>query len=114
MRALKSAAAGDRGPGCLSSALSANVAVTDQNVGLQSCRLGAYGSGPARVYSLVGPRGWPVSRTRVNGVMGGTGGMGVTGHAMGSTCYTLVKVTRGYPRIFTGAPGLLMFARGLA
>ena len=55
MRALRSAAAGDRGPGCLSSALSANVAVTDQNVGLQSCRPDAYGSGPARVYSHVGP-----------------------------------------------------------
>ena len=45
--------------------------------------------------------------------MGGTGGMGVTGHAMVSTCYTLVKVTRGYPRILTGAPGRLQFARGL-
>ena len=45
--------------------------------------------------------------------MGGTGGMGVTGHAMVSTCYALVKVTRGYPRILTGASGRLQFARGL-
>ena len=36
MRPLSSAAARDRGPGYPSSTLLANVAVTDQNVGLQS------------------------------------------------------------------------------